>query len=105
LQNYNFICVTTLGILVIANFSITATCALYHFGLETRTFPRTWLSKFRSHKPKFRSHTSSPHSQAAEAAIPHWGKQERKRLTPARRRLRRTHAVFGRAIPGGWVGN
>jgi len=38
-----------LSILVIVNFTITAICALYHFGLETRTFPRTRLSKFRSH--------------------------------------------------------
>jgi len=38
-----------LSILAIVNVSITATCALYHFGLETRTFPRTWLLKFRSH--------------------------------------------------------
>jgi len=47
MQNSNCSCVTTLSILVIANFSITATCALYHFGLET-AFPWTWLSKFRS---------------------------------------------------------
>jgi len=47
--------------------------------------------------------SSSPHSQAAEAAIPHLCKQEQKRLTPVRRRLSRTQAVLGRAIPGRWV--
>ena len=41
-------------------------------------------------------------SQAAEQAIPHLYKQELKRPTPVRRRLSRTHAVLGRAIPGGW---
>jgi len=30
--------VTTLSIFVIVNFSVTATCALYHFGLETEHF-------------------------------------------------------------------
>jgi len=41
-------------------------------------------------------------SQAAEQAIPYLYKQELKRPTPVRRRLSRTHAVLGRAIPGGW---
>jgi len=33
----------------------------------------------------------------------HLCKHERKRLTPVRRRLNRTHAVLGRAIPRGWA--
>jgi len=41
-----------------------------------------------------------PNSQAAEGAIPHLCKQEWKRPTPVRRQLSRTHAFFGRAIPG-----
>ena len=47
--------------------------------------------------------SSASHLQAAEAAVPHLCKQERKRPTPVRRRLRRTHAVLARAIPRGWV--
>jgi len=35
LQNSNCSCVTTLSILVIVSFLVTATCALYHFGRET----------------------------------------------------------------------
>jgi len=42
----------------------------------------------------------APHSQAAELAIPHLYKQERKRPTPVRRRLSRTQAVLGRFAPG-----
>jgi len=38
-----------------------------------------------------------------EEAIPHLFKQERKRSTPVRRRLSRTQAVLGKAIPRGWV--
>jgi len=38
LNNSNCSCVTTLIILVIVNFSVTATYALYHFGLETEHF-------------------------------------------------------------------
>jgi len=38
LQNFNCSCVTTLSISVIANFSVTATCALYHFCRETEQF-------------------------------------------------------------------
>ena len=34
-----------------------------------------------------------------EGAIPHLYKRERERPTPVRRRLSRTHAVLGRAIP------
>jgi len=46
---------------------------------------------------------SGPHSKAADGAIyPHFCKQERKRPIPVRRRLRRTHAVLGMTIPGGW---
>ena len=48
----------------------------------------------------FHSTLTSP-----EAAIPHLYKLERKRPTPVRRRLNRTHGVLGRAIPGGWEGN
>jgi len=48
--------------------------------------------------------SSVPHSRATEAAIPYLCKQERKRVTPVWRWLSWTHAVLGRAIPGGWVG-
>jgi len=48
----------------------------------------TWLTVY-----------SAPHSQAAEEAIPHLYRQERKRPTPVRRRLSWTQAV-GRLIPG-----
>ena len=41
-------------------------------------------------------YSSAPHSQAVEGAIPHLRKQEKKRATPVRRRLGRTHAVLGR---------
>ena len=44
---------------------------------------------------------SAPHSQAAEEAIPHLYKQERKRPAPVRRRLSRTQALLGMIIPGG----
>ena len=47
--------------------------------------------------------SSAPHSQAAEEAIPHLYKHERKRPTPVRRWLNRTQALLGRVIPGGWV--
>ena len=50
--------------------------------------------------------SSAPHSQAAEEAIPHLYKQERKRPTPVRRRLSRTQAVSGAArnfVPGGLI--
>jgi len=43
---------------------------------------------------------SAPHSHAAEEAISHLYKQERKRPTPVRRRLSRTQAFLGRVIPG-----
>jgi len=45
---------------------------------------------------------SASHSQAAEEAIPHLYRQERKRLTPVRRRLSRTQALLGRVIPRGY---
>ena len=41
---------------------------------------------------------------AAEEATLHLCKQERKRPTPVRRRLSRTHAVLGWVIPGGCTG-
>jgi len=44
--------------------------------------------------------SSAPHSQAAEEAIPHFNKHERKRTTAVRRRLSRTQALLGRVIPG-----
>ena len=44
--------------------------------------------------------SSAPHPQAAEEAIPHLYKQERKRPTPVRKRLSRTQALLGRVIPG-----
>ena len=40
---------------------------------------------------------------AAERAIPHLYRQERKHPTPVRRRLSRTQALLGRVIPEGWV--
>jgi len=46
---------------------------------------------------------SAPHSQAAEEAIPHFYRQERKRPTPVWRRLSRTQALLGRSIPWEWV--
>jgi len=60
-----------------------------------------WIGHWRTTWPAVCS--SAPHSQAAEGAIPHLYKQERKRLTPVWRRFSRTYAVFGRVIPGGWV--
>ena len=48
--------------------------------------------------------SSAPHSQAAEEAIPHLYKHERKCPTPVRRRLSRTHAILGRVIRGGVPG-
>jgi len=47
--------------------------------------------------------SSTPHSQAAEEAIPHLYRQERKRPKPVRRRLRRTQALLGKFTPKGWV--
>ena len=47
--------------------------------------------------------SSAPHSQAAEEATPHLYKQDRKRPTPVWRRLRRTHAVLRKGLPGGWL--
>jgi len=41
--------------------------------------------------------------RTAEEAMPHLYKQERKLPTPVRRRLSRTQALLGRAIPGGQV--
>jgi len=43
---------------------------------------------------------SAASSQAAEGAIPHFCKQERKRPTPVWRRLSQTNAVPGMTIPG-----
>jgi len=48
--------------------------------------------------------SSAPHSQAAEVAIPHLYKQERKRLTLVRRRLSQTKAILGRAAQEGGAG-
>ena len=49
--------------------------------------------------------SSAPHSQAAKEAIPHLHKQERKRSTPVRRRLSRTHTVLRRLrSPDLWTG-
>jgi len=45
--------------------------------------------------------SSVPHSQAAEGAIAHLRKLERRPLTPVRRRLSGIHAVLGRVISGG----
>jgi len=45
--------------------------------------------------------SSAPHSQAAEEAITHLYKQERKRPTQVGRRLNQTQALLGRVIPGG----
>ena len=46
---------------------------------------------------------SAPHSQAAEEAIPHLHKHERKRPTSVRRRLSQTQALLGRVTLGRWV--
>ena len=43
--------------------------------------------------------SSAPHSQAAEEAVPHLDKQERKRPTRVRRRLSGTQAILARVIP------
>jgi len=45
-------------------------------------------------------HTHKPQRKGGHT---HLCKHERKRPTPVRRRLSRTHAVFGRVIPWGWV--
>ena len=47
--------------------------------------------------------SSAPHSQAAEGAIPHFCKQERKCSTLLWRRLSRTQALRGRVAPRGWL--
>ena len=47
--------------------------------------------------------SSAPHSQAADEAIPHLYRQERKRPTTVRRRLSWTQVVLGRVTLGGWV--
>jgi len=38
-----------LSVLVVVNFSVTAACALYHFGLEPEHFHGHGLSEFRPH--------------------------------------------------------
>jgi len=43
------------------------------------------------------------HTQAAEEAIPHLCKQERKRPIPVRKGQSRIDAVLGRVIPEEWV--
>jgi len=47
--NINCSYVTTLSILVIVKFSVTATCFLISLWPRNWAFPWTWLSKFRSH--------------------------------------------------------
>ena len=85
---------------------------------RTRSRGRCWAAIQLSHRPepcspwgRWIGHwmttwstvcSSAPHSQAAEDIL-HLYKQERKRPTPVRRRLSRTHTFLGRAIPGGWV--
>jgi len=49
--------------------------------------------------------SSASHSQATGVAIPDMCKSERKRLTLAWRRFSQSHAVFGRDIPEGWIGD
>ena len=49
--------------------------------------------------------SSAPHSQTAEEVIPHLYKQEWKRPTPVRGRLRRTQALLGKVIPTGVDGS
>jgi len=57
----------------------------------------------RNDIPMDKPGSSAPHSQAAEEAIPHLYKQERKRPTPVRRRLSRTQALLGRVtLRGGF---
>jgi len=57
-----------------------------------------WIGHWRTTRLTVCS--SAPHSQAAEEAMPHLHKQERKHLTPVRRRLSWAQAVRGRVIPG-----
>jgi len=47
--------------------------------------------------------SSAPHSQAAQEAIPHLYKQERKRPTLVLRQLSPTQALLGSVIPGVFV--
>jgi len=60
-----------------------------------------WIEKWRTTWSKVCS--SAPHSYAAEGTITHVSKQERQRPRAVRRRLRRTHSVLVRVIPGVWV--
>ena len=63
-----------------------------------------WVGHWRTTWPTVCS--SAPHSQAAEEAIPHLYKQERKHPTLVWRRLSRTQALLGRVIRGdAGVGN
>ena len=57
-----------------------------------------WIGHWRTTWSKVCS--SAPHSQAAEEAIPHLYKQERKCPTPVRRWLSRTQALLVRVIRG-----
>jgi len=45
-------------------------------------------------------HSSAPHSQTAEEAIPHLYKREGKRPIPVQKRWSRTQAPLGRFMPG-----
>jgi len=91
---------------------------------RTRSINRFWAAIRLSHHPEPSGHapcggrwighwkttwsavwSSVPYSQAAEEAIPHLCKQERKCLTLVQRWLSRTHAVLGWVIPGGWDGD
>ena len=56
-----------------------------------------WIGQWRT---TWSTVCSAPHSHAADEAIPHFYRQERKRLTPVRKRLTWTQAFLGRVIPG-----
>ena len=60
-----------------------------------------WIGQWRTAWSTMCS--SAPHSQAAEGAISHLCKLDRKSPTTVRSRLNRTQGVLGKAIPRGWV--
>jgi len=70
---------------------------------SSRTFSPccTWWSRWIGHcRTTCSTVCSVPQSLAAEEAIPHLYRQERKRPTPVRRRLSRSQALLGRVNPG-----
>jgi len=69
--------------------------------VQNRPWWGRWIGHWRTTWSTVRS--SAPHSQAADEAITHLYKQERKRQTQVQKRLSRIHAVLERIIPAGWV--